>query len=121
MPQAIQLPDGGVLIDFGERVEGTTTASLVHIPGEVAKGIDIPRAVAVATSCGGVEEYTTNKGRSAVRVLEGKGYSLLLRKGNRDASWDNWRARYPSEGFGIAASARSDHAAWWELVVVKKD
>lgn len=75
--KVISLGAEGLLLDFGRAQSTPPNRSLVYVePGILDE--ESLKAVYHTGPCGGVEFYTTQKGRPAVRVREGSGYVVVV-------------------------------------------
>lgn len=66
-------------------------------------------------------EFTTKKGRKAIRIIEGDTHTYYLRHGEGDTSWDGWYERRPVNAMFARATRESNGGGCWlEVVIMEK-
>lgn len=118
--------DNGIIMDFGPdadvypAVAPQTDAPpvLVIIPATVA--VDL-RRLRNQVECGGYTHFTTRKGRQAIRVLPGEGWTLSRYNGSGSRDWDDWGYRRRVDGaFSIAVATSRGGGQWEELEIYRE-
>lgn len=126
MPKIVKVPDN-VIVDFGDKAVGHTSADMVVIPESLAIAMldgnpynDGPVHGGPKVTCGGFEYFMTRNRREAVRLLHGTGWLAQLVCGEGSRSWNNWEDRMPvgDNVLSIAAAVSRGGGMWWELSVV---
>ena len=113
------------ILDFGSEAEGNChigeegeLVSLVVVPLGIMPERDYNGAFPVV-DCGGYESFRTVKGRPAIRVLPGEGWTMSFQEREGDRYWWGWAERHRvGIAFSIASATTRGGGCWAELDIV---